>query len=582
MRKLLLLFLLLPTAAFAAPADDFRKLQDDYWAWTLRENPILATRVGVHDYDDRIPDISLAAEDRRAAEEKTFLTRLDAIPEANLSEADQINRAILRRTLADAIEANSFPQRMMLFTTYSGWQQDFAGLGEDLPFRTLADYRNYLARLAQYPKLNDEALAITEQAVNGGFTLPCDVLGGYEKTISGVITADPAKSRFYVPFLHEKPGDASDAEWRTVKADAAKLITDVLNPAYTKHADFYTRRYLPHCAKSDSISAQPGGARYYAARVREETTTELTPDAIHKLGLSEVARIRAEMEALAKKAGFASREAFIADRRTNPIYYPKTPEELLAQSAFTAKTIEGRLPEYFGRLPRLPFGIRAIPAEIAEGTTTAYYSQGSPETGLSGTYYVNTSKLDQRPLWEIPALTLHESVPGHHLQIALQQELELPAWRRYGDGFTAFVEGWGLYSESLGVPMGLYDTPAKDMGRLSYEMWRACRLVVDTGIHSKGWSKVQAVKFMTDNTALSAANIDAEVNRYISWPGQALAYKLGQLKILELRARAQKALGAKFDLRRFHDAVLAEGPVPLDLLEAEIDRWIAAERNRAS
>jgi uncharacterized protein (DUF885 family) len=233
-------------------------------------------------------------------------------------------------------------------------------------------------------------------------------------------------------------------------------------------------------------------------------------------------------------------------------------------------------------LPRLPYGIKEIPAEIAPGTTTAYYSSGSPENGIAGTYYVNTSKLDQRPLWEVPALTVHEAVPGHHHQIALQQELPMPDWRKHGTFFTAFVEGWGLYSERLGIEMGLYDTPAKDMGRLSYEMWRATRLVVDTGIHSKGWTKDQAVAFMTDNTALSAANIDAEVNRYISWPGQALAYKIGELKIRELRAKSERELGGKFDLRRFHDAVLGQGAVPLDALEAQVNAWIAAEKQRRS
>ena len=283
------------------------------------------------------------------------------------------------------------------------------------------------------------------------------------------------------------------------------------------------------------------------------------PEEIHQLGLSEVARIRAEMDALAKKSGFASREAMIADMRTNPKYFAKTPEELMLLTARMTKRIDGKMPALFGRLPRLPYTIKEIPAAIAEGTTTAYYNQGSPEAGLPGTYYVNTSKLDQRPLWEIPALTVHEAVPGHHHQIALQQELDMPEWRKNTAFFTAFVEGWGLYSERLGIEMGLYDTPQKDMGRLGYEMWRAARLVVDTGIHAKGWDKARAVAFMKDNTTLTDANIDAEVNRYISNPGQALAYKMGELKIRELRALAEKELGPKFDLRHFHDAVLLPG-----------------------
>jgi uncharacterized protein (DUF885 family) len=287
------------------------------------------------------------------------------------------------------------------------------------------------------------------------------------------------------------------------------------------------------------------------------------------------------MEAVAKRAGFASREAFIADLRTNPKYYAKSPEELMQYVAREAKKIDGHMPKLFATLPRLPYGIKEIPPEIAPGTTTAYYEQGSPELGLAGYYAVNTSKLDQRPLWEVPVLTVHEAVPGHHHQIALQQELPLPEWRRHGAFFTAFVEGWGLYSEHLGTAIGLYDTPATEMGRLSYQMWRATRLVVDTGMHAKGWSKERAVAYMLDNTALSPANIEAEVNRYIANPGQALAYKVGELKIRELRARAEKELGDRFDLRQFHDAVLKQGAVPLDALEAQINAWIAAQKAKA-
>ena len=411
--------------------------------------------------------------------------------------------------------------------------------------------------------------------------MPCVSLGGFEATISGVIPADPTKSRLYSPFAAERPTNIPAADWAALQARAKTLIHGDLRAAYAKHLAWYQGSYKPKCNPAVGASALPNGKAYYDYRIRTQTTTNRSADDIHALGLSEVKRIRAEMETVAKKAGFASREAMIADLRTNPVHYAKTPEELMEAVAREAKRIDGKLPTLFTLLPRLPYGIREIPAEIAPGTTTAYYNPGSPENGISGTYYVNTSKLDQRPLWEVPALTVHEAVPGHHHQIALQQELAMPDWRRNGAFFTAFVEGWGLYSERLGIEMGLYDTPAKDMGRLSYEMWRATRLVVDTGLHAKGWSKQQAVDFMTDNSALSAANIEAEVNRYIANPGQALAYKLGELKIRELRARSEKELGAKFDLRRFHDAVLGQGAVPLDTLEAQIEAWIAAEKARA-
>lgn len=579
MRKILIAVLLATAApAAAAPADDFGRLLEEHYAWLLRENPTYATSLGVRDYDDRIDDVSPAARDRRAREADAFLKRLDAIPAAELSAADRTNHAILRRSLAETAEGNRYPQRVMLFTTYYGWHQGFAGLATNLPFRTKADYESYLTRIAQYPKLNDAALGITAEAVRGGFVLPCSVLDNYERGIAGVIAEDPTKSRFYEPFTGARPADVGEAEWASMQARAREIIDEVLNPAYAKHRDFYRTTYAPACAKSDSISAQPGGREYYAFRVRQETTTDLTPEQIHEIGLAEAKRIREEMEAVAKEAGFATREAFIQDLRTNPKYYAKTPEELLEATALVTKTIDGKMPTLFKTLPRLPYGLRAIPAEIAEGTTTAYYNSGSPESGIAGTYYVNTSKLDQRPLWEIPALSLHEAVPGHHHQIALQQELDLPPFRRNFTSFTAFTEGWGLYAESLGREMGLYDTPAKKMGRLSYQMWRAARLVVDTGIHAKGWDKARAVAFMKENTALSDANIDAEVNRYISWPGQALGYMIGNIRIRELRAKAEAALGPKFDLRRFHDAVLLQGSVPLDVLERQVEEWIAAEK----
>ena len=570
--------LALAAPAAAAPADDLRQLLEDHYAWLLRENPVQASALGFRDYDARLDDPSLAAQDRRAGQAQAFLDRLNAIPEAGLDAAGRVNRAILKRSLGETVEANRFPQRTMLFTTYAGWHQSFADLAGNVPMRSKADHESYLDRLAAYPRQNDAALAVTAAAVRGGFVLPCSVLGNTEKTISGAISEDVTRSRFYEPFARPRPTDATEAEWAQMQVRARKLIAEVVNPAYAKHRDFFLGDYLPNCARADGVSAQPGGAAYYAFRVRQETTTDLTPDQIHRIGLRESARIRAEMENVARSAGFASRESYIRELRTNPAYYATTPAALMAEAALAAKTNDGQLPALFGRLPRLPYGIKAIPAETAEGTTTAYYGPGSPETGLAGHYYVNTSKLDQRPFWELPALTSHEAVPGHHLQIALQQELDLPPFRRYFSFFTAFTEGWALYSESLGEEMGIYDTPARKMGQLSYQAWRAARLVVDTGIHPKGWDKARAIAFMRDNTALSDANIDAEVNRYISWPGQALGYKIGELRIRALRTKAETALGAKFDLRRFHDVVLGQGSVPLDVLEAEVERWIGAEK----
>lgn len=567
--------------ALASPSSDFDALLKEHWAWFLKSNPEYATALGVRSYDDRISDISLAEADRQEKQAQAFLDRLKAIPDAGLSAEERTNKAILSRLLSEQIEANHFGERQMLFTTFYGWHQSAAELANNVPFQTKADYESYLARLAQYPKLNGEALKITRDAVAQGYVQPCDALGGYEKTIIGVVSEDPVKSRFYAPFLGDKPADMTAAEWSAMQARATKLITDVLNPEYRKFYDYYVKDYAPKCRKTVGASAMPNGAAWYAFRARVMTTTDKTPEEIHQIGLNEVKRIRAEMEAVAKEAGFASREAFIQELRTNPKYYAKTPEELLQVAALQAKRNDGMLPRYFGKLPRLPYGIKAIPAETAETTTTAYAQGGSLAAGLASTYWVNTSKLDQRPFWELPALTTHEAAPGHLFQGALQQEIEFPDFRKYQASFTAYVEGWALYTERLGIDMGIYDTPEKQMGRLSYEMWRACRLVVDTGMHAKGWTKAQAVAFMHDNTALSDANIEAEVNRYISWPAQALAYKMGEIKIRELRARAEKELGPKFDLRRFHDAVLGQGAVPLDVLETQITAWIAAEKARA-
>ena len=566
--------MLFSAPAAASPSTDLATILTDHWAWFLKANPVLATTLGVRDYDDRLGDISLTAQDRDAASAQGFIDRLKALPDASLDGEERTNKGVLIRILTEQVDGNRFGERMMLFSTYDGWHQSFASMAEGLPFYTRADYESYLKRLALYPKLNGDALAITRQALAKGYVQPCAALGGFENTITGAVAGKPEETRFYAPFLKPKPASIAGADWAAMQGRATALIRDVLTPEYQKFADFYARDYKPTCRKTIGASTLPEGLAYYAFRARSHTTTDLTPDAIHKIGLDEVARIRAEMVTVANNAGYPSREAMIATLRSDPKYFAKTPAELLAVAAVQAKAIDGKMPQFFGRLPRLPYGIREIPKETAETTTSAYYSPGAPESGLAGNFYVNTSKLNQRPLWEYPALTAHESVPGHHNQIALQQELSLPPFRKYGAGFTAFVEGWALYTEHLGIEMGLYDTPEKNMGRLSFEMWRACRLVVDTGMHTKGWSKAQAIAFMKDNTALSDGNIEAEVNRYISWPGQALAYKIGELKIRELRARAEAKLGAKFDLRRFHDAVLGQGPVPLDVLERQIDDWI--------
>jgi uncharacterized protein (DUF885 family) len=576
-------FLALAAIALAAPvaatpSTDLKAVIDAHWAWVMAANPEYASTLGEPGGDGRVSDISLAAKDRSAKDAEGFRARLAAVPDSALSDGERTDKAILMRMLSEEIDGNKFGQRMMLFSTYAGWHQNFVSLADNSPFNTKADFESYLMRLGQYSRINDEALKITRAAVAGGFTQPCVVLDGFEGSITGVVAAKVEDSRFYKPFLGKAPTGITADDWASLKMRAAVMIAKAVNPEYRKFADYYVREYKPNCRKTIGASDLPQGRDYYAAQIRSHTTTELSAEAIHALGLGEVARIRSEMEDLARSAGYADRAAFIAELRRNPKYYAKSPTDLMAAASRQAKIIDGLMPKYFGKLARLPYGVREIPAEIAEGTTTAYYSPGSPPSGIAGNYYVNTSKLDQRPLWELPALSAHEAVPGHHHQISLAQEMDLPKFRKYLTGFTAFVEGWALYTEHLGIEMGLYDTPEKNMGRLSYEMWRACRLVVDTGLHSKGWSKAQAIAFMRDNSALTDANIEAEVNRYISWPGQALGYKIGELKIRDLRRKAEKALGPKFDLRGFHDAVLSQGAVPLDVLERQVDAWIVGRK----
>jgi uncharacterized protein (DUF885 family) len=570
--------LTLSSPVSADAGTELKSLVDDVWADILKESPIFASSLGVDDYANEVGDYTLEGQDRQAKTAAAFLKRLDAIDMSTLSASQRVEYGILKRSLSESVEGNGYGQRVINFTNRSGWHQSFAGMSNNLPFKKASDFQSYNNRLKLYAKANDDAIAVADRAIAGKYTLPCDALAGYEKSISGLITDDARQSRFYAPYKGSAPSGVGEAEFNDFAQQAAVTIDTVIKPALKKHEKWYIEKYKPKCAVAPGVSAQPGGAKYYDFRIRQMTTTEKTADEIHNIGLSEVARIRSEMVEVSKKAGYETREAFIQHLRTDPQYYAKTPEELMEKVARVTKEIDGKMPALFGRLARLPYGIKEIPKEAAEGTTTAYYNPGSPEIGIAGYYYVNTSKLDQRPFWEIPALSVHEAVPGHHQQIALQQELPLSEFRKNAAFFTAFVEGWGLYSERLGIEMGLYDTPAKNMGRLSYEMWRACRLVVDTGIHSKGWSKQQAIDFMRDNTALSEANIEAEVNRYISWPGQALAYKLGELKIRELRELASTELGDTFSLPAFHDTVLEQGAVPLDVLEAHVKDWIAAQK----
>lgn len=561
----------------AAP-DTLEQIMTDHWAWVMSENPTFATTLGVRDYDDELGDPSLEGAARREAKTAVFVARLEALDTENLSAEDTVNYKLLLLDLKNDLEGAQFGGKYFLMSNRYGPQNAITDLANQLPFFTLADYESYVARLEAAPAFLAAATETLRAGAQAGWTRPCAAMDGVEETIRYHVIDDANDSVLMKPF--EKPlSTISRRNWRQLKADAADAIDDKVVPALAAFADFYATEYAPACKEEVGASALPDGLAYYTHRAQVYTTTDKTPDEIHKIGLSEVARIRKEMEKVIESTGFEGDfKAFQEFLRTDPQFYAKTPEELMAANALVAKKADGALTQLFTRLPRMPYTLKPIPEEVAEGTTTAYYEPAAGDGSRPGVYRVNTSKLETRPLYEIEALTLHEAVPGHHFQIALAQETEIPDFRKYGF-FTAFVEGWGLYAESLGRDAGFYQDPYSDFGRLSYEMWRACRLVVDTGLHAQGWSKQQAIDYMADNTALSLHNIEAEVNRYITNPGQALAYKMGELKMQELRKRASDALGREFDLRKFNDALLASGAVPLSVLEDNIDAWISEQQN---
>jgi len=552
-------------------------LVNDYEAWNLAQSPISAGQNGDRAALSKLPDVSLATDMARKKDLEAFQARLNAIPAASLDAEGQLNRAFLARIIGDQLTGLSFDAGRFAFTSDDGFHLLAPYLATVTPLNSVADAEAWIDRLEALPKYYDDNIANARRGVKTGWVQPLMIT---KITIGQAQTAlrpAPGDDPLLAPFA--TMGAAIPADRRAaLKARAIAVIRDQIRPAQQRFLTFLNTEYLPKSKPALGVGGLPGGKPYYAFLARRFTTTSLTPAEIHALGQREVARIRAEMDAVRTQSGFKGTHAeFLAFLRGDPRFYVTTREALLEKASEVAKRIDDQLPRYFGTLPRLPYGVRPVPAEIEKGYTSARYFPGSASQGVAGGYMVNTYALDQRGLYELPALTLHEAVPGHHLQIALAQELQgVPAFRRDAD-MTAFVEGWALYAESLGTEMGIYRTPYETFGRLSMEMWRACRLVSDTGIHWLGWSLDEARECFTDNTALSALNIENELARYVGWPGQALGYKVGELKIQELRKRAETALGDRFDIRRFHDAVLLAGPLPMDLLEARVDAWIAAK-----
>lgn len=553
-------------------------LFEEDWQWNLKEFPEGATMFGDNRYNNLLTDASLEAYERRKAHEREMLDRIQKIDRSQLTGQDAISYDLFLLDKKLNVEGQRFPTEYMPTDQMNGIQIFFGQLAASMPFRNAKDYENYLARLAAFPKQLDQVIALMRRGIETGWVQPAVPLRSLASQIEGQITDDPLKNPLYKPF-ESFPQDVSEADRARLAEAGKRAVAESFVPAMKKFDAFVKETYLPAARKEIGASGLPGGADYYQYCIRRHTTTNLTAKEIHDIGLKEVARIRKEMEGIIQKVGFKGTfQEFLTFLRTDKRFYYTNADDLMAGYALIAKRADGKLPTLFAELPRTPYGLRVIPDYEAPAQTTAYYQPGAADGSRAGVYMINTYKLETRPKYEMEALSLHEAVPGHHLQIARAQELSgLPDFRRNA-GYTAYVEGWGLYAESLGSEIGFYKDPYSKFGQLTYEMWRACRLVVDTGMHSLGWSRERAIDFMKDNTAKTENDIIVEIDRYIVWPGQALAYKMGELKIKELRARAQRELGARFDVRKFHNAVLDDGPLPLDLLDRRINDWIAEQK----
>lgn len=524
-----------------------------------------------------LPDMSAATLAAQVKQRQQWLDKLQQVDVATLTEQQQINHAILVYSLKDAIAEYQYGAHLMPLTSESGFHSDLAFMVSGTEFNTKQDYQDYLSKLKTIPAYMQQQTDWMKQGLATGMTQPKAVLVGFDQSILAFISKAPEQNVFYRPFS-QKPEFVDADSWVAMQQQAKQIVDQHLNPAYQQFYQFMLQQYLPGARDSIAASDWPKGRDYYQNRLEHYTTLKLTPEQVHQTGLEEVARIRAEMQNIISRVGFKGSFAeFIQFLRTDPQFYVKTPNDLLKEASFIAKKIDAELPKFFKTLPRTPYGVAPVPAEIAPKYTTGRYA-GTNRDDRAGFYWVNTYALDRRPLYEMEALTLHEAVPGHHLQISLAREqASLPDYRR--NFYTsAFGEGWGLYSEYLGIEMGFYQDPYSDFGRLTYEMWRAARLVVDTGMHTMGWSRQQAIDFLASNTALSMHNVTTEIDRYISWPAQALSYKLGELTIKKLRKEAEQQLGNDFDVREFHDVVLGNGSVPLSILEQQVTNYIQQKK----
>jgi uncharacterized protein (DUF885 family) len=580
-------------AANPSASEAFAALLDDAWQFDMRENPLYATDVGDHRFDDQLPQVSLADAKRRNEANRKFHDRLQAIDRASLTPAEQVSYDIFARQSRESLADFEFGTYLMPVSDRYGFHIEFPELPRNLSFTTVEDYENFIARLRGFDEYTTGHIELMREGVRRGMTPPSVIMQRFRDPIEKQIVDDPAKSLLYAPF-NEFPAKISAADQERLRTEAKAAIAETLVPSYRRFEKFMTDEYVPNCRDTIAASALPNGRDFYRHCVRKFTTEdELTPEEVHAIGKREVERIRGEMDKIIAGVGFEAKgvdkgvdkgdsdqqfAAFTEMLRTDERFYAKSSDELVKETSAILKRIDGKLPTMFGKLPRMSYGVREVPEYIAPQATFAYYQPPTGDGTRAGFFYINTFNLPARPLYMLESLSLHEGVPGHHFQIALQQELPtLPNFRRYG-GFNAYVEGWALYAERLGQEMDVYSDPYSEFGRLTMEAWRACRLVVDTGIHYLGWTRDQAIEYMQANSAMPLHDIRAEVDRYIGWPGQALGYKIGELKFRELRAEAERQLGDRFDLREFHDTVLATGSVPLDVLEKNVHQWVESKR----
>ena len=560
--------------------DSLAALITDFEQMEIAGNPISAGQEGDRAALRKLPDVSPEGmiEYQRITTE--FIKRHAALSARPMSGEKRLNYELLGFVLKQRQRLFPFDEARIPFTNDSGFFNQMSYISRQTTFATVDDYEAYAARLTEMPRYFGQHKANMRRGIQTNMTASAEIIPGIIEVVKTFSEGDAKAHSFFKPFT-VYPDTISAEEQSRLTSLGEAAITNAVMPAYRDLDKFLTEEYMPKARPVVGIGTTDEGREYYRALVRYFTTLDMTPDEVHEIGLKEVARIRGEMDAIIKQVDFKGSFAdFLNFLRTDPQFYATSEDQLLKEAAWMAKQLDGKMPEFFETLPRLSYGVIPVPKEIAPNYTTGRYWGGNPEQHRAGNYVVNTYDLKQRPLYNLPALTAHEGVPGHHHQIALGQELKNVSAFRQSLYPNAFGEGWGLYAEKLAIEMGLYKTPYEKFGQLTYEMWRACRLVVDTGMHWKGWTREQAEACFFENSALAPHNIKTEVERYISWPGQALAYKIGELKILELRQRAETQLGDKFNIRRFHDAILLDGGMPLDLLEAKIDRWIFEEKTR--